>query len=65
LEIREISVNMLYTKSLPNYENLKLEAGVTVALSPGDSVEEAYEKAWNLARGQVRAQVPKKGAPPV
>ncbi|QTH44927.1 hypothetical protein J4772_11300 [Cohnella sp. LGH] len=65
MEIREISVDMLYTKSLPNYENLKLEAGVTVALAPGDSVEEAYDKAWKLARGQVRAQIPAKGAPPV
>lgn len=65
MEVREISVSMLYTKSLPNYENLKLEAGVTIALAPGDGVEEAYEKAWKLARGQVRAQIPEKGATPV
>ncbi len=65
MEIREISVSMTYTKNLGNFENIKLDAGVIVALAPGDSVEEAYEKAWKLARGQVRAQIPARGAPPV
>ncbi|MEK5162033.1 hypothetical protein NYE69_06780 [Paenibacillus sp. FSL R5-0527] len=65
MEIREICVSMTYTKNLGNYESLKLDAGVTMAIAPGDSVEEAYTKAWEVARKQVRTQVPARGASPV
>lgn len=65
MEIREISVGMTYTKNLGNFENIKLDAAVTVALAPGDSVDEAYAKAWEVARKQVRAQIPTRGAAPV
>lgn len=65
MEVREISVSMMYTKNLGNYESLKIDAGVTMAIAPSDNVEEAYSKAWELARKQVRAQIPARGAAPV
>ncbi|GIO36242.1 hypothetical protein J41TS12_11030 [Paenibacillus antibioticophila] len=65
MEIREINVSMTYTKNLGNYESLKLDAGVTVAITPDENVDQAYAKAWEVARKQIRAQLPARGGVPV
>jgi hypothetical protein len=52
-QVKEISVGFTYTKNLGNFESLKVDAGVVVTVDPGESEEEVYRKAWNVAKKQV------------
>jgi hypothetical protein len=52
-QVKEISVGFTCTKNLGNYESLKVDSGVVVTVDPGESEEEVYRKAWNIAKKQV------------
>lgn len=54
MNAKEITVNYTYLKSLPNYENIRVEAGVTITVEPGQDVDELYDKAYASMKKQVR-----------
>jgi hypothetical protein len=55
--IKEIQVNVSFTKNLGNYQSVKPEAGVTITIEPGDNVDEVYKKAWDLAGDEIEKQL--------
>lgn len=54
MDAKEITVGYTYTKDLGNYENVKVDAAVTISVEPGQSVDELYEKAYESMKKQVR-----------
>ena len=50
----EIQVGYTYTKNLGNFENVKVDATVTITVEPGQDVDELYNKAYDSMRKQVR-----------
>lgn len=55
--VKEISVEFMFTKSLPNFQNVKPSAGVTITLEDGDDLKETYKKAWEIVGGQIKEQL--------
>jgi len=53
-QVQQITVGFTFTKNLGNYESLKVDAGVTMTVDPGDSPDEVYAKAWEATRKQVK-----------
>lgn len=51
---KEIHVAFTFTKNLGNYENLKVDAAVTMSVDPEDDVEEVYTRAWANVKKQIR-----------
>lgn len=51
---KEVTVNYTYLKSLPNYENVRVEAGVTITVEPGQDVDDLYDKAYESMKKQVK-----------
>lgn len=51
---KEITVNYTYLKKLPDFENLRVEAGVTITVEPGQDVDELYDKAYDSMKKQVK-----------
>lgn len=51
---KEITVNYTYLKKLPDFENIRIEAGVTITVEPGQNVDELYDKAYDSMRKQVK-----------
>lgn len=54
MNAKEITVNYTYLKSLPNYENVRVEAGVTITVEPGQDVDELYSNAYDSMKKQVK-----------
>lgn len=44
MQTKEITVGFTYTKNLGNYESLKVDAGVTIAIQPEDNEEKYIKK---------------------
>lgn len=57
MKVKQISVEFHYTKSLPNYQNIRPTAGVVIELEEGDKVEDAYKEAWGIVGQQVGKQL--------
>lgn len=57
MTIKEIYVEAMFTKSLPNYQNYKPTAGVRIALEEGESEQEAYKRAWEIVNEQIYKQL--------
>ncbi|MEV3587398.1 hypothetical protein ABNE08_21750 [Paenibacillus larvae] len=51
---KEIHVGFTFTKNLGNYENLKVDAGITMSIDPEDDVQEVYSKAWANVKNQIK-----------
>lgn len=55
--IKSISVECAFTKSLPNYQNVKPTAGVVIELEDGDNVKDVFKKAWDMVGDEIMEQV--------
>lgn len=51
---KEITVGFTYTKNLGNFENVKVDAAVTISVEPGQDVEALYDKAFESMKKQVK-----------
>lgn len=56
-EVKEISVEVSFTKNLGNYQSLKPTAGVLMSLAPDDDVNKVFTEAWEVAGEQVATQL--------
>lgn len=56
-KVKEIYVEASFTKNLGNYQNFKPTAGVTMTLEEGDSIDDAYRRAWGIVGDQVEEQL--------
>lgn len=54
MNTKEITVNYTYLKKLPDFENIRVEAGVTITVEPGQDVDELYDKAYESMKKQVK-----------
>lgn len=54
MNAKEITVNFTYLKKLPDFENLRVEAGVTITVEPSEDVDELYRKAYENMKKQVK-----------
>jgi hypothetical protein len=55
--VKEVSVEVSFTKNLGNYQSIKPTAGVVMTVEPGDDVNKVFTSAWNLAGDQVQSQL--------
>lgn len=53
-QLKEIQVGFTYTKNLGNFENVKVDANVRIAVEPDEDVEEVYSKAYESMRKQIK-----------
>lgn len=51
---KEITVGYTYTKNLGNFENVKVDASVTITVSPGEDVDKLFDKAYEQTKKQVK-----------
>ncbi len=54
MNAKEIKVGYTYTKNLGNYENVKVDADVTITVEPGEDLDELYDKAYDSMKKQVK-----------
>lgn len=54
MNTKEITVGYTYTKNLGNYENVKIDAGVTISVEPGQDVDELFSNAYRSMKRQVK-----------
>lgn len=54
MEVQQISVGFTLTKNLGNYESLKVDAGIVIAVGENEDADEVYAKAWNSAKAQIK-----------
>lgn len=57
MKVKEINVEASYLRSLPNYENIRVTAGITVSLSDNEDYNEVYEEAWEIVSNQIIEQL--------
>lgn len=56
-KVVRISVECTFTKSLPNYENVKPMAGVVIEIEEGDDIQKVYSDAWDMVGREISSQV--------
>lgn len=56
-KVKEITVEVSYLKALPNYENIRVTAGMAVTLEDGDNPSETYAKAWDMVGNEISEQL--------
>lgn len=54
MNAKEITVGYTYTKNLGNFENVKVDANITITVEPGQDLDELYNKAYNSMKKQVK-----------
>jgi len=54
MNAKEITVNYTYLKKLPDFENIRVEAGITITVEPGQDVDELFSKAYASMKKQVK-----------
>ncbi|SPT95586.1 Uncharacterised protein [Lysinibacillus capsici] len=54
MNAKEITVNYTYLKKLPDFENIRVEAGITITVEPGQDVDELFNKAYASMKKQVK-----------
>lgn len=54
MNTKEITVGYTYTKNLGNFENVKVDAQVTITVEPGQDMDELYDKAYDSMKKQVK-----------
>lgn len=55
--IKKIYVEVGFTKSLPNYQNVRPLAGVEVELEEGEVLEDVYARAWEIVGDELAKQL--------
>ena len=56
-KITKVNVECSYLKALPNYENVRLTAGVELELKDGDDYKKVYDEAWNIVGDEIAKQL--------
>ena len=56
-KVKEVSVEVSYLKSLPNYENVRFNAGAVVTMGEGDSTDRVYKRAWDMVGDEIEKQI--------
>lgn len=51
---KEITVGYTFTKNLGNFENVKVDAAVTITVEPGQDLDELYSNAFESMKKQVK-----------
>lgn len=51
---KEITVGFTYTKNLGNFENVKVDAAVTISVEPEQDIDALYDKAYESMKKQVK-----------
>ncbi|WP_431811595.1 hypothetical protein [Lysinibacillus sp. FW12] len=54
MNAKEITVGYTYTKNLGNFENVKVDAAVTISVEPGQDIDALYDKAYESMKKQVK-----------
>ncbi|MCS1392998.1 hypothetical protein NXZ77_15580 [Lysinibacillus boronitolerans] len=54
MKAKEITVGYTYTKNLGNFENVKVDAAVTISVEPGQDIDALYDKAYESMKKQVK-----------
>lgn len=54
MNAKEITVGYTFTKNLGNFENVKVDAAVTISVEPGQDVDALYDKAFESMKKQVK-----------
>lgn len=54
MTVKKITVSYSYLKKLPDFENIRVDAGVTITVAPGQEVDELYDKAYDSMKKQVK-----------
>lgn len=54
MNVKEITVGYTYTKNLGNFENVKVDASVTITVEPGQDVDKLYKKAYESTKKQIK-----------
>lgn len=54
MNVKEITVGFTYTKNLGNFENVKVDAAVTISVEPGQDIDALYDKAYESMKKQVK-----------
>lgn len=55
--VKEIYVEVSFTKNLGNYESLKPTAGVLMTVKSNDDIDKVYNEAWELVGNQIVEQL--------
>jgi hypothetical protein len=55
--ITKVNVECSYLKALPNYENVRLTAGVELELSENDNYKKVYNQAWDIVGNEIEKQL--------
>lgn len=56
-KVTKVNVECSYLKALPNYENVRLTAGVELELNDNDDYENVYEKGWEIVGDEIEKQL--------
>lgn len=54
MDAKEITVGYTYTKNLGNFENVKVDASVTITVEPGQDLDEIYSTGYDSMKKQVK-----------
>ena len=57
MKCKEITVSIKQIKNLGNYQNVAVEASITLVLDESEKSSEAYEKGWTSVKGEVEKQI--------
>lgn len=55
--VKEINVEVGFTKNLGNYQNIKFVAGLAYDLKEGDNPTKVFKEAWNKAGDEIKKQL--------
>lgn len=58
-EDEKITVSYGGKVNLGNYNNIDVQASWETVVRPGESIDDAFERAWEVVEAQVEAQVSK------
>lgn len=53
MQVKEISVGFTFLKKLPDFENLRVDAGVVMTVEAGEDPEAVYAKAFANVKKQI------------
>jgi hypothetical protein len=57
MKSKEVHAAVSFTKNLGNFQSLRIEAGITMEIEPGEDVEEVFTQTFKLAKQEVRKQL--------
>jgi hypothetical protein len=54
MKTKEVSVSIVYTKNLGNYESLKLEAGIVITPELEETYEDLFKRGWSIVAEEIQ-----------